>query len=513
MRLAVKLVLLSATCIAFPLALLAAPRHIKVQQLPADTRELYETSMKLAAESFDSEKHLIPRPSQSHSNARGGFMVRESSWYALGLLARDQPGDRALAATILETVLNQQYRTPGKKWYGTFKRTPEEPEPAPGTIAFTGYDPNWRHFIGTTFQMILIEYPDRIPAPLRERLYASIDLAINGELQDGRLKETYSNIALMYGALWDFAAAHNGNADWKRGAAAWNEEVNRLYRLHNTFFEFNSPTYYGVDIYGLALWREYGSTEHMRTIGADMEASLWNDIADFYQPSLRNVSGPYDRSYGMDMESYVAVTGLWLRSVLPAVQAPLPEQLSLSTDHMADLWLAPQIAILSARIPAQAMKKFRSFTGPHQVTRTIDDKRVATAWVGEHAIWGGEATSLTKDVGPTSQFHPATVQWRTPSGRIGWVQLTRAPNLNATADRDGITIETKGDVTFRIVANGVVASSTTAKQWNLPGMPIAVESDGAFSSHPANSPDAPNAVDVTYSGVSRIRLQLRNPGR
>jgi hypothetical protein len=512
MRLA-KLVLLSATCIACPLPLLAAPRHINIQTLPANTRELYESSMKLAAESFDSEKHLILRPSQSHSNSRGGFMVRESSWYALGLLARDQPGDRALAAPILEAVLKEQYTTPGKKWYGTFKRTPEEPEPAPGTIAFTGYDPNWRHFIGTTFQMILIEYPDRIPAPLADRLYASIDLAITGEIQDGRLKETYSNIALMYGALWDFAAAHNGNADWKRGAAAWNEEVNRLYRLHDTFFEFNSPTYYGVDIYGLALWREYGSTPRMRTMGADMEASLWNDIADFYQPPLRNISGPYDRSYGMDMESYVAVTGVWLRSVLPAPQAPLPEQLSLSTDHMADLWLAPQVAILSARIPAPAMKKFRTFSGPHQVTRTIDDKRVATAWIGEHAIWGGEATTFSKDVGPTSQFHPATVQWRTPSGKIGWVQLTRAPNLNATADHDGITIETKGDVTFRIVANGIVASSISAKQWNLPGMPIAVESDGAFSSHPANIPGAPNAVDVTYSGVSRISLRLHDSGR
>ena len=513
MCLATKLVLLSATCIAFPLALLGAPRHIKVQQLPANAREVYETSMKLAAESFDSEKHLIQRPSQSHSNSRGFLLVRESSWYALGLLARDQPGDRALAAAILEAVLNEQYTTPGKKWYGTFKRTPEEPEPAPGTIAFTGYDPNWRHFIGTTFQMILIEYPDRIPAALADRLYASIDLAITGEIQDGRLKETYSNIALMYGALWDFAAAHNGNADWKRGAAAWNEEVNRLYRLHDTFFEFNSPTYYGVDIYGLALWREYGSTPRMRTMGADMEASLWNDIADFYQPSLRNISGPYDRSYGMDMESYVAVTGLWLRSVLPAPQAPLPEQLSLSTDHMADLWLAPQVAILSARIPAPAMKKFRTLSGPHQVTRTIDDKRVATAWIGEHAVWGGEATTLSKDVGPTSQFHPATVQWRTPSGKIGWVQLTRAPNLNATADHDGITIETKGDVTFRIVANGIVASSISAKQWNLPGMPIAVESDGTFSSHPAGTPEAPNAVDVTYSGVSRIILRLHDSGR
>ena len=513
MRLAIKFILLSAICTAFPLSLLATPRHIDVKQLPANTREVYESSMKLAAESFDSEKHLILRPSQSHSNSRGFLLVRESSWYALGLLARDQPGDRGLAAAILEAVLKEQYTTPGKKWFGTFKRTPEEPEPAPGTIAFTGYDPNWRHFIGTTFQMILIEYPDRIPASLSDRLYASIDLAITGEIQDGRLKETYSNIALMYGALWDFAAAHNGNADWKRGAAAWNEEVNRLYRLHDTFFEFNSPTYYGVDIYGLALWREYGSTPRMRTMGADMEASLWNDIADFYQPSLRNISGPYDRSYGMDMESYVAVTGVWLRSVLPAPQAPLPEQLSLSTDHMADLWLAPQVAILSARIPALAMKKFRTFTAPHQVTRTIDDKRVATAWIGEHAIWGGEATTLGKDVGPTSQFHPATVQWRTPSGKIGWVQLTRAPDLNATADHDGITIETKGDVTFRIVANGIAASSISAKQWNLPGMAIGVESDGGFSSHPGGTAETPHAIDVTYSGVSRIRLWLHDSSR
>src|SRR3954451_25092051 len=139
MHRAVKLALLSATCIAFPLAVLGAPRRINVQQLPPTTRELYETSMKLSAESFDSAEHLIVRPSRSHSNSRGGFMVRESSWYVLGLLARDKPGDRPLAAAILEAVLNQQYRTPGKKWYGTFKRTPEEPEPAPGTIAFTGY--------------------------------------------------------------------------------------------------------------------------------------------------------------------------------------------------------------------------------------------------------------------------------------------------------------------------------------------------------------------------------------
>ena len=491
----------------------AAAHHAKVERLSTSSRQLYTTSMRLSAESFDGAAHLIVRPTRSHSNESGSFMVRESSWYAFGLLARDHPGDRALAATILETVLKQQYRTPGKKWYGTFKRTPEEPEPAPGTIAFTGYDPNWRHFIGTTFQMILIEYPDRISPSLVEQLYASIDLAITGEQQDGRLKETYSNIALMYGALWDFAATHNGNAEWKRGSAAWNEEVNRLFRLHNTFFEFNSPTYYGVDLYGLALWREYGSTERMRSMGAGMESALWNDIADFYQPKLRNIAGPYDRSYGMDMESYVSVTGVWLRSALSAKEAPLPSPLTLTTDHMADVWFAPQIVILGARIPPAAIKKFQSFAGPHLVRRVIDEERVATAWIGERAMWGGEATSLTKDAGGATQFHPVAVQWRTPSGKIGWIQLTRSPKLNATADRGGVTIETRGDVSFVMQAGIIASAEVTGTEWKLPGMSVGVQSDGTFSWYPSASANAPEGVTILFKGARYIRLQLHDTAR
>ena len=58
-------------------------------------------------------------------------MVRESSWYALGLLLRDQPGDRQRAAEILDAVLKEQYVKPGVRWYGTYQRTPEEPDPTP----------------------------------------------------------------------------------------------------------------------------------------------------------------------------------------------------------------------------------------------------------------------------------------------------------------------------------------------------------------------------------------------
>ena len=113
------------------------------------------------------------------------------------------------------------------------------------------------------------------------------------------------------------------DADWKKQSTEWTEAVYKLYKQYGAFFEYNSPTYCGVDIYGLALWRSYGSTPRIRSIGSEMEAGLWRDIATLYQPELRNISGPYDRAYGMDMESYVSVDGVWMRTVLDAKQRAL----------------------------------------------------------------------------------------------------------------------------------------------------------------------------------------------
>ncbi len=485
------------------------PRHVRLERLSPYAMDLYTRSMDLSAQSFDVEAHLIVRPTRSHSNARGGYMVRESSWYALGLLLRDKPGDRELAATLLRTVLANQYRTQGVKWYGTFKRSPEDPEPKTGDIAFTSYDPNWRHFIGTIFQMVLIEYPDRIPADLAKDLEASIELAVTGEMQDGRLKESYSNIALMYGALWEFAAVRSNNAEWKTKAAAWNAEVYRLFHEHNTFYEYNAPTYYGVDLYGLGLWVRYGLTPATRQMGAAMQAVLWRDIAEFYNPLLRNMTGPYDRSYGMDMQKYVSVTGVWLRSVLPAKLAPLPEEPTLQTDHVADLWFAPMVAILGTDIPSDAMPKFRIFAGPHFITRTIDAKRTATAFVGRDLLYGAESTGMTKDAGHATQFHPVTVQWRTPGGGIGWIRLTQSPNLNAVADAHGIMITTKGDVDFLIDAEGMDAAAVQASAWTLPGLRVAVATDGTFAAEPQVTPNGEKGVAVHFRNASRIRLDLQ----
>src|SRR5260370_42662006 len=115
--------------------------------------------------------------------------------------------------------------------------------------------------------MVLIEYPDRIPAELARQMYGCIDHALEGERKEGRLVPSYSNIALMYGFLWDFAAVHDQQASWKEQSAQWTESVYRLFKENNSFFEYNSPTYYGVDLYGLALWRDYRSSAPNPTVG------------------------------------------------------------------------------------------------------------------------------------------------------------------------------------------------------------------------------------------------------
>jgi hypothetical protein len=484
-----------------------APRHHLDQALPSRSSAVFAQSMALFDESYDPEAHLVLHPNDGGTHVRGRYMVRESSWYALGLLMRGRiekkREDAPRALSILQAVLDEQYLDTKVKWYGTFKRSPEELGPQVGANAFGTYDPNWRQFIGTTFEIILIEFGDTLPAELRERMYRSIDAAVAGEMHDGRLLPSYSNIALMYGALWDFAGEHDRNSAWQHQSAAWMDSVYALYKAYGTMNEYNAPTYFGVDIYGLALWREYGSNATMRQRGNSMEAGMWNDLADHYQASLRNVVGPYDRSYGMDMTQYVTPTGVWLSTVLDRAVAPLPASPTLGTYQVADMWFAPQIVLLGTHIPNTAMRKFRHFSGSTLVKRRIDAKRVATSRLGQQAMWGGELTSLTKDTGIT-QFHPVTVHWLMPSGEIGWVQLTHSPMIDATADSMGMSIVTDGEVVFKIHA-GKQELNLLEKTWLLPGMKVNVQSD---SSNFSMVRDEDGTYNLTYTGIHRLRMDI-----
>jgi hypothetical protein len=508
-RVRVVLLLLAGALAVLPAS--AKPRHPNVNSLGKNSREIFLTAMEWGDKHWDAQAQLCrgpEAPATADFHGSTSFMVRDTAWYAVGLLLRDQPGDRERAAQILRVVLKQQYREPDKPWDGTFRRSPSEPEPGAKAVMWRAYDPNWREFVGTTFAVILNEYPDRIPVDLGPAMMESINYAVAGEIKEKRLLPSYTNISLMYGFLWNYAATRGNHPEWVAPSEQWQEDTYKLYKQHDAFWEYNSPTYAGADLFGLALWRDYGSTPRMRSMGSEMEAGLWRATADLYSANLRNISGPYDRSYGMDMQSYVSVAGLWLRTVLDADKAPLTKFNNPPVDHVSDLWIVSPIVVLDTRIPADAMKSFRSLQAEHEVRRPIADERIATAWIGKKLIYGGEITGHTRGVEAASQFHPVTAQWQTPDGKIGWIRLTRCPKIDAAADKKGIVITADGDVSFRISAPGLTSGNAREKQWTLPGLTVHVDADSKGFTVEQHG----QFVDVTYTGMTKMTITFNPQG-
>lgn len=404
-----------------------------------------------------------------------------SAWYALGLLQRDGPGDAARAQRVLERVLAEQFAAPGQPWDGTFRRAPEEPPPGPGAQLWRDFDPNWRQFIGTTFALILVEFEPRLPAALAARLTDAIRRAVEGELAQGRAEPYHTNIRLLHGFLWSWAGARLDRPAWVAGGERWAEEVAAAFAEHETFEEYNSPTYYGVDLFGLALWRRHGATEKIRALGAQLEAGLWRDIGRFYHAGLRNLAGPFDRAYGMDLRRYVSLTGIWMGLVLPADLTPLPDPAG-PMGHAHDFLFTPNFVALGAVVPSAVLAELHAFTGERVLRRPITATRVATAWLAERVMIGGELTGGALGVVPgVGQFHPATIHWRAPGGEVGWVRLYAAPPADAEAGRETLTVRaaSPGELVWRVSAPGLTAAQFSPDRWRLPGLDVRVETDAA----------------------------------
>ncbi len=436
----------------------------------------------------------------------GLHRTRESTWYALGLLQRDAPGDRARAARIIETVLARQLDAPDRRWHGTFLRFLNEPVPGPGAKLWQDFDPNWRHFIGTTFALMLEQFPDRLPAGLAPRLEAAIRLAVEGELTQGRDEPYHTNIKLMHGFLWSWAGARFHRPDWVTGGERWAEEVAAAFAVHETFEEYNSPTYYGVDFYGLALMRRHGATARIRELGAQLEAGLWRDVARFYHAGLRNLAGPYDRAYGMDLRRYASLTGVWMGLVLPAELTPLPDS-TKPMGHAHDFLATPLYVALGAQVPAEVMADLTAFRGERLLRRPITATRTATAWLSPDVMIGGEITGHTVGVVPgTGQFHPATIHWRTPGDNVGWVRLFATPPVDAEAAKGMlmITAAAPGDFTFHISFPGAQINRLGRDAWQLPGLTLTVDTDAAqFATE-----ETDGVIAVHYRGASRLVFRV-----
>ena len=375
------------------------------------------------------------------------------------------------------------------------------------------YDPNWREFNGTIFQMILIEYPDRISPELAQRLYKSIDMAVEGEKVEGRLVPTYTNPSLMYGILWDFAAVHDKRADWRKESEDWIESVYSLFKKYDAFSEFNSapPTMASTCL----RWRCGGNMDPPRKFGwaaqAACESGLWKDIGSFFQPGDAHVVWP------LRPVLWNGKYGRWACGVDALCKGC--EWQAAGHRHRCQrvrVFLPPW-RFWAARIPEDALRKMQKVEGDHFVKKQISDQRTATAWIGKNLAFGGEATSKTRDVGHFSQFHPVTIQWRTPSGEIAWVRVAESPMMDATADEHGISISTTGTIRFRVHANAVDQAPATQTFWGHRDseLPVSSDAQGPFTvqkTDPATLDPAmqrDEGTDMVYSGITKMRLEIK----
>ncbi len=336
-----------------------------------------------------------------HPDIPSVHAVRETAWYALGLMLR---GDDDRAWHAIETVLANQYDAPGTIFHGTFRRSPEDPPQPEEPTIWVDYDPNWRQFIGCTFALIVDDFGDRAG------LKRSIDVAVESETRD--VPPSYSNIAMMRAWLDAWAGRTEAGERLARAVAARIDQAGGL-------DEFNSPTYYGIDLFALALWHQRPPTPLFRELGARLEEGLWRDIARFYNPALENLCGPWVRSYGMDMRRYLSVLGLYT--------ATLPD-LSQPFDHSADLCFGPLVASVPTTRPD-------GFEPERVIDRTIGPMR-ATARIFDDAMWGGLSGCRYR----SPQMHPATAHWREPEGAVGWLRVRSRGDIDAVATDEGLEV-------------------------------------------------------------------------
>ena len=444
--------------------------------------ELLDVAMDWLDRWWDPETGLLWNMEGSYDEVappRSIHLVPQSAWYAAGLLRRGADGDEARAVQCIEALLGCQYVDVGEgtEWHGTFARFLETPIPKSGAIMWLDFDPNWRQFIGTTFELLL---QDRLiaDAGLAARVRASIELAVASEPVD-RVPPNYSNIALMRSWL---EVEHE-----RAGAEDYAARVVALFDEHGAFEEYNSATYYGIDLYALALWRDRSSSPVLREAGARIEEALWRDIGRWYHPGMRNLCGPWSRSYGMDMRVYASLLGIWMWPALGRAAVPFPD-VTAPFDHAHDLSHAPMADWLGPVVPDDVLGDLVAFSGEHTVEQRITPSRVATGWLSDRVMCGGEWGDLTASA--RGQFHPATAHWQLPDGDVGWIRVVNYAPARAEAAVGRLQVECLPSVKRGPVAPELWVQSpelvADGRRLTLPGLDVEVaataestERDGA----------------------------------
>ena len=210
-----------------------------------------------------------------------------------------------------------------------------------------------------------------------------------------------------------------------------------LFDLNGTLSEFNGPTYAGVSLYALTIAAKYLPTNTVIGKNAarviqqiwDYESSLWN-------ANMRNFAGPWDRSYGYDMNKYVAIMSEWIWTLIGKDGVWKQRNPIYTMTHADDFEYAPLIAVLSefhkTLVSGAIISKLKTFPGEHTYTgqtyappADYEPRNIST-WLSANLTIGTESFNQSVVGGyseDSTSFSPSVVQWLRPGGTIGYFNL------------------------------------------------------------------------------------------
>jgi len=302
------------------------------------------------------------------AGASGLHSVRET---ALGAFLDLDAGrvDRACAA--LREVLALQHELSSWPWSGTFPVTAEQPQP-PGAdaVEWVHYDPNWRQFVGCILQLTHLVHAAVLPPDVAAGIERAVERCVFGEPL-GRIAPSYTNPNLMHAWLRAFVEPDAGVGH----ATLIAERFRRLGDVD----EFNSPTYDGVDLFALGLWVVHPPRPEFALMGEELLDVMCERINTLYHPGLGAMCGPHMRAYGLDLQAYVSLLGMWWAIAGEPFDRVLPKRLDVHADHVHDLFFLP----LFERAAAPVVSRLQA--------RPVDEPR---SW--RQAFGGATASSVLR---------------------------------------------------------------------------------------------------------------------
>jgi hypothetical protein len=290
---------------------------------------------------------------------------------------------------------------------------------------------------------MLEEFPDLIEYDLQQYMLESLYNATIGDsyrvggVDDDNLYPAYSNPAIMRAFVSGWTGRRLNKTNETDAGETYAQEVIDLFRRDNTLSEFNSGTYAGVSLFALTLWAKYFTPEEsvMGEWGPIMIRNTWNSLGQLYNANLKNVAGPWDRSYGFDMNKYLSILALQIWTIVGKENAPINAK-PYAMGHKNDFAIGPLIAILAPfhndLISSETLSSLKSTPETHAINTSAFSPpydtypRNISAWISPNLTIGAESFSENVVGGPaknSESFNPAVVQWGRADGSVGWLTL------------------------------------------------------------------------------------------